>query len=143
MKEKTNNDTVYVAGLHWILFFWPALLAIGAMLLGIYVEQLHIVSIFLVVFAIAWAAVTWVNVHFTSLTIKSKQVIIRSGVLVRNTVDIPMAKIASIDIRQSILGSIFQYGSLMITDTGGARQFINTLAKPLTCRRYIEQSMHD
>ena len=63
--------------------------------------------------------------------------------LVRQTIDIPLAKIESIDIRQTILGSIFNYGSLIITGTGGTRHMINYLAKPLTCRRYIEQLMHE
>lgn len=142
MKDKVDNDVVYVAGLHWILFLWPALLVIAAMLLGIYVQQLHILSLFFIGFAVLWGLMTWVNFHFTSLTIKNKQVIFRSGILVRNTIDIPMARIASIDIRQSIVGSILRYGSLMITDTGGKCQAINTLDKPLTCRRYIEQLMH-
>lgn len=142
MNDQTDNDIVYVAGLHWVLFVWPVLLAIGGMLLGIYIEQLLTVSIFLVLFALAWGAMTWVTFHFSSLTIKSKQVILRTGMLVRNTIDIPMAKIESIDIRQSILGSLLRYGSLVITGTGGTRQMVNYLNKPLTCRRYIEQSMH-
>lgn len=85
----------------------------------------------------------WTTYQFSSLTIKKKQLILRTGILVRNTVDIPLAKIESIDIRQSILGSLLRYGSLVITGTGGTRQVVNYLSKPLTCRRYIEQSMHE
>ena len=61
----------------------------------------------------------------------------------RETVDIPLSKIESIDIRQSILGSLFQYGSLVITGTGGTRQSMGYVSKPLTCRRHIEQLMHE
>ena len=56
--------------------------------------------------------------------------------------DIPLNKIESIDIRRSLLGSLLQYGTLVITGTGGSRQLVNFLDKPLTCRRYIEQLMH-
>ena len=66
-----------------------------------------------------------------------------SGILIRQTLDIPFNKIESIDIRQSILGSILHYGSLLITGTGGTRQYIHMIAKPLTCRRYIEELMGD
>ena len=69
--------------------------------------------------------------------------IFRTGVLVRKITDIPYTKIESVDIRQSIMGSIMRYGSLMITGTGGTRHFINFIAKPLTCRRYIEQFMNN
>lgn len=69
--------------------------------------------------------------------------ILRTGMLVRQTVDIPLSKIETIDIRQSIIGSILRYGSLVITGTGGTRHVMNFLDKPLTCRRYIEQLMHE
>ena len=96
----------------------------------------------LVVVAVIWGIMTWVTYQFSSLTIKKGQVILRSGFIVRQTIDVSIAKIESIDIRQSIAGSIFQYGFLMITGTGGTRNSMNFIAKPLTCRRYIEQLMH-
>ncbi|QRN02766.1 PH domain-containing protein [Legionella sp. MW5194] len=143
MKEKADTNVVYEAGLHLVLFFWPVMLALAGMLLGIEFEQLKVLSLFVVLFALAWIGITWVTYHFSSLTIKKKQVILRTGVLVRQTVDIPLTKIETIDIRQSILGSLLRYGSLVITGTGGTRYLINYLDKPLTCRRYIEQLMNE
>ena len=142
MNENTENQVLYVAKLHWILFAWPVVMACLAMIVGIFLPQINFLSLFFLAFAIIWGLVTWVNYHFSSLTIQKRQVILRTGVLVRNTIDIPVSKIESIDIKQSILGSIMQYGYLMITGTGGTRYFINYLDKPLTCRRYIEQLMH-
>jgi uncharacterized membrane protein YdbT with pleckstrin-like domain len=63
--------------------------------------------------------------------------------LIRKTLDIPLNKIESIDIRQSILGSLLRYGTVVVTGTGGSRQMVSYLSKPLTCRRYIEQLMHE
>ncbi len=139
----TDSDVVYQARLHWILFFGPIAFACFAMILGIEFVQLKEVSLLLLFFALSWIVMTWVSYHFSSLTIKNKQVILRTGMLVRNTTDIPLTKIETIDIRQSILGSIFRYGTLVITGTGGTRHMIAYLEKPLTCRRYIEQLMHD
>lgn len=139
----TDSNVVYLARLHWILFFWPVALACFAMIIGIEISQLNEVALFLVVFALVWGGMTWVTYHFSSLTIKKGQVILRTGMLVRKTTDIPLTKIETIDIRQSILGSILRYGTLVITGTGGTRHTINFLDKPLTCRRYIEQLMHD
>lgn len=139
----TDNNTIYVAKLHWLIFFWPAMLACGALFLGIEIIQLKEVALFLLVFAIIWGGITWVNYYFSSLTIEKKRVIFRTGILVRKTSDIPYTKIESIDIRQSIMGSVMRYGALMITGTGGTKHFIDFVAKPLTCRRYIEQLMHE
>ena len=142
MTDTTDDDVIYFARLHWIIFLWPVVLFFGGMILGIEFWQLKEVSIFLVLFALAWGLMTWVTYRFSSLTIKKNQVILRSGFLVRQTIDIPIAKIESIDIRQSVGGSIFQYGFLLIIGTGGSRNSINFIAKPLTCRRYIEQLTH-
>lgn len=141
MREK--NDVIYKAKLHWILFFWPVVLTCLSMLMGIEFSQIKEFALIFLLFSLIWLGMTWVNYHFSSLTIKKRQVILCTGMLVRQTIDIPLTKIETIDIRQSVFGSIFQYGTLMITGTGGSKQMIGFLAKPLTCRRYIEQLMHD
>ncbi|MFC3908964.1 PH domain-containing protein [Legionella dresdenensis] len=139
----TAENDVYVARLHWILFTWPILMALGGLLLGIILEPLKVLALFLIIFSLIWWGMIWVNYHFSSLTIRKKQVILRMGLLVRQTVDIPLTKIETIDIRQSILGSILRYGALTITGTGGTKHTISYIDKPLTCRRYIEQLMHE
>ena len=142
MTDNTDSNVIYVAKLHWVIFVWPIVLLLGGMLLGIEFWQMKEVSLMLVVVAVIWGIMTWVTYQFSSLTIKKGQVILHSGFIVRQTIDVSIAKIESIDIRQSIAGSIFQYGFLMITGTGGTRNSMNFIAKPLTCRRYIEQLMH-
>ena len=138
----TDQNVVYVAKLHWLLFFWPIVLGCLTLFLGIQFVQLKEIALIFLVFSFVWGGVNWVIFHFSSLTIEKKRVIFRTGLLVRKTTDIPYTKIESIDIRQSIIGSIMQYGALMITGTGGTKHFINFVAKPLTCRRYMEQLMH-
>jgi uncharacterized membrane protein YdbT with pleckstrin-like domain len=138
-----EKDVLYFSRLHWILFFWPILLACFAIFIGANFTQLGEVSLLFFVVASIWVLMTWITYHFSSITIKKKQVILRTGMLVRQTVDIPLSKIETIDIRQSILGSILGYGSLIITGTGGTRHIVNFLDNPLTCRRYIEQLLHD
>lgn len=145
MTEATNNqlNQVYFTRLHWIIFFWPAVSLFLAIMMQVYSVSLRPISLVLQAFILAWIVITWATYYFSSITIKKKQVILRTGILIRKTVDIPVAKIETIDIRQSILGSIFRYGALVITGTGGTRHLVNYLYKPLTCRRHIEQLIND
>ncbi len=138
-----DSDVIYQAKLHWVVFLWPVVLACIAMLIGIKFYLLKEVALFLVLFSILWAVMMWIKYHFSSVTIKKKQVILCTGMLTRQTIDIPITKIETIDITQSILGGILQYGTLMVIGTGGTRHLISCLDKPLTCRRYIEQLMHE
>lgn len=143
VETKSGNDIVYQAKLHWILFVWPIFLMIFGMYISLKLEVLYKAGMGLVAVAIFWEVVVLLTYQCSYLIIKKKQVILCTGIFVRQTLDIALNKIESVDIRQSILGSIFQYGSLVITGTGGTKQYINYLDKPLTCRRYIEQIMHD
>lgn len=144
MTEHTNTaKVVYFTRLHWIIFFWPIVFFCGLVVLHVLIPELKQLCLLLEIFALLWLIMTWVTYYCSSLTIKKKQVILRTGMLVRQTVDIPLSKIETIDIRQSIMGSIFQYGALIITGTGGTKHLINYLYRPLTCRRYIEQLMNE
>lgn len=144
MTEKiTDSNVIYFTRLHWIIFFWPLVSLFAVVVIYGYIPQLREVSYFLGFFALCWILMTWITYYFSSITLKSRQVILRTGIIIRQTVDIPLSKIETIDIRQSILGSIFRYGALVITGTGGTRHLINYLDRPLTCRRHIEQLMNE
>lgn len=138
-----ESNVVYRAKLHWVLFMGPVLLLCLALYLGVQFVQIQSISFLFAGFAFIWLIMTWINYHFSSLTIKKRQVILRTGMLVRKTTDIPLTKIESIDIRQSIMGSILRYGTLLITGTGGTKHTVGYLDRPLTCRRYIEQLLHN
>ncbi len=142
-QKKVDNDMVYQARLHWVIFIGPVALVILAWIMNYYMHAPYQLGWAIGGLAVLWEIIVWLTYHFSFLNIKKKRIVMCNGILVRQTVDIPMNKVESIDIRQSILGSILQYGSLVITGTGGTRQDMHFLAKPLTCRRYIETLMND
>ena len=142
LNSNDDMNLVYFSRLHWIIFFWPIAGFILSLALGLYFNSIQYIFLIFSAFFLLWIGMTWITYYFSSLTIKKKQVILRTGLLVRQTIDIPLAKIESIDIRQTLVGSLFQYGTLIITGTGGTRQHVNLIKKPLTCRRYIEQLLN-
>jgi membrane protein YdbS with pleckstrin-like domain len=135
------SDCIYFSSLHWIIFCVPGLMLLGSLALAFYMPILRQLGFVLAAFATCWIIITLSVYYFSSLTIQKNSVILRMGFLVRQTIDIPLNKIETIDIRQTIFGSLFHYGTLVITGTGGTKHYINYLQKPLTCRRYIEQLM--
>lgn len=141
-----ENNVVHQARLHWIIFVIPLVALCLIPYVAIQLARFDVpVLIYygLLAFAVLWLGFVTLTYVFSYLIIKKRQVILCTGILVRQTIDIPMSKIESIDIRQSVLGSMLRYGSLVITGTGGTRQVVDYLNNPLTCRRYIEQMMHE
>ena len=141
------NETVklspYLSRLHWVIFLKPMLILLIPIILDfIGVHDTRAFFVFMGVF-VGWIITELVRYIFTSLSIGEANVIYQTGFFIQKTIDIPMRKIESIDITQSLIGSILNYGDIIITGTGGTRQVVKAIEHPLTCRRYIEQLMHD
>lgn len=135
-------EQAIVCRLHWIIFLRPLMIMFIPILMAyLGVHQRHVFLVFASI-SLIWFISEIIHYVFTFMTIQTKNVILQSGFFIQQTIDIPLAKIESIDIRQSLIGTIFNYGDLLITGSGGSRQTINCIQSPLTCRRYIEQFMH-
>ena len=138
-----NSNIVYVGKLHWLLFLWPTLFTLVAIYVGITYPAFKEMALMFLVFSLIWWGMMWVIYYFSSLTVEKKRVIFRTGFLVRKTTDIPFNKIESMDVSQSLIGSLLGYGSFSVTGSGGTRYYMNFLSHPLTCRRYIEERMNE
>ena len=141
--NETVKLTPYLSRLHWVIFLKPMLILLVPIILDfIGVHDTRAFLVFIGVF-VGWIITELVRYIFTSLSIGEANVIYQTGFFIQKTIDIPMRKIESIDITQSLIGSILNYGDIIITGTGGTRQVVKAIEHPLTCRRYIEQLMHD
>ena len=135
----SENVVIHVARLHWVLFLGPLLLMVSALLLGIYLPILHFFALVILGISILWGFINFLNYCYSAIILQPTHIVFKTGILVRNITDIPLGKIESVDVKQSIVGSIFRYGLLTITGTGGTKHTVFYLDRPLTFRRYIEQ----
>jgi uncharacterized membrane protein YdbT with pleckstrin-like domain len=71
----------------------------------------------------------------TELAITNKRVIAKFGLIRRSTIEINLQKIESIQVHQSILGRIFNFGSVVVSGAGNPRAVIPNISKPLQFRR--------
>ncbi|OFW04024.1 MAG: hypothetical protein A3I61_05690 [Acidobacteria bacterium RIFCSPLOWO2_02_FULL_68_18] len=54
------------------------------------------------------------------------------------TLELLLRQVEAISIDQSILGRIFDYGSITLSGTGGVREVFHDIARPLECRRQVQ-----
>lgn len=138
-----QNDVVFTTRLHWILFLWPTVLIIvGVCLMSVHYTLYYIGLMFLVVGALL-LLMHFISYRFSLFEVTKHSIRVKVGVLVRQTINVPYSKIEMIDLRQSIIGAVLNYGTVIIVGTGGTRNVINNVSHPLKCRRYIEQYMHE
>ncbi len=150
------GERIVVRGrLHWIVY-WPALalLVLGLVLLGWEAAlgaNAMLIEITAVVFAVL-AGVSFVHAWFirwiTEIAVTDRRIIYKRGFITRHTAEMNMDKVASVDVDQSILGRMLDYGSIHVLGAGGASsgdrsdrmagiEHLHRIAQPLLLRNAI------
>jgi uncharacterized membrane protein YdbT with pleckstrin-like domain len=80
----------------------------------------------------ASAAITYFT---TELAITNKRVIAKFGLIRRNTVEMNISKVESIQVDQGILGRIFNFGSVLVSGAGDPKAPIPGISHPLQFRK--------
>ena len=84
---------------------------------------------------LASAAIT---IKTSELVITDRRVLIKVGFIQRHTFEMFISKIESVAVFQSMLGRLFNYGTVEIRGTGGSSESFTTIAAPLPFRDAIQ-----
>ena len=140
------GETIVATGrLHWIIYRWAILSLIAGTIL-VWLEHAYwpnndvvIVTtatfgvLFLATFAYAWF-VRWI----TEFAVTDRRVISKRGFIWRETEEMVMDKVETVDVDQSVLGRILGYGTMRITGTGGSNDItVRDMAAPFDLRNAI------
>ena len=79
-----------------------------------------------------------VTVKTSELVITDRRVLIKVGFIQRRTFEMFISKIESVAVFQSMLGRLFNYGTVEIRGTGGSSESFPTIADPLRFRDAIQ-----
>lgn len=79
------------------------------------------------------------NVLTTELAITNKRVIAKFGLVRRNTVEIKLPKIESVQIHQGVLGRVFNFGSVVVAGAGNPQAPIPGIDAPLEFRKQFAE----
>jgi len=71
----------------------------------------------------------------TELAFTNKRVIAKSGFISRNTIEMNIGKVESLQVHQGIMGRIFDYGTLIISGAGNPQAPIRRISRPMIFRR--------
>lgn len=87
---------------------------------------------------IVWG-VAYVRIKSTELAVTTKRLIVKHGFVRRNTIEININKVESLQVAQSVLGRMLDFGTLVISGTGTSHAPLDGIAAPLAFRKaFIE-----
>jgi uncharacterized membrane protein YdbT with pleckstrin-like domain len=141
-----GEKVLYSTNVHWV-FYLPAIAAwILALVLlvlsratateGIILLCLSASAVVAIV-ALYWTAKAWFHRWITETDVTNLRVVHKAGFVKRRTFEMSLDKVESVDVNQSILGRILNYGDVTILGVGEGRETISTIASPLAFRNFI------
>lgn len=141
-----GERVLYSTNAHWI-FYFPAIVAwIVALVLFLLSRQataeglvlLCLVAAGLVALAaLYWTLKGWFHRFTTETDVTNLRVVHKTGFIKRRTFEMALDKVESVDVDQTILGRILNYGDVTIRGVGEGIETIKTIASPLAFRSSI------
>lgn len=77
----------------------------------------------------------YVKYKTTELAVTNRRVIAKFGFISRRTVELNITKVESVQVDQSALGRLFDFGTLVISGSGGSQEPIPGISKPMAFRK--------
>ena len=83
--------------------------------------------------------IAWVRYKSVELAVTTRRVIVKHGFISRQTVEMNLNKVESIQVEQGVLGRIFNFGTLIVAGTGSSHAPLVGIADPMAFRKaFIE-----
>ena len=141
-----GEKVLYSTNAHWI-FYLPAIFAwIVALILVIVSREttaqgatflsLGVAAVVALV-ALYWTVKSWFHRWTTETDVTNLRVVHKTGFIKRRTFEMALDKVESVDVYQSIMGRLLNYGNVTIKGVGEGRESITTIASPLEFRNHI------
>jgi uncharacterized membrane protein YdbT with pleckstrin-like domain len=141
-----GEKVLYSTNAHWI-FFWPAIagwvLAVALFVLsglvppGPAVLLCWSLAAVVGIFAAYKTVTAWFHRWTTETDVTNFRIVHKTGFIQRRTFEMSLDKVESVDVNQSIMGRIMNYGDVTIMGVGEGKETINTIASPLAFRNSI------
>ena len=137
------HEHVLCAGrLHWIIYASPVLVIIFGYLLFIFglanggAAAFYGAALFILGAASLIAA--WVKRVTTEIAVTTRRFAVKRGLVDRRVMEIGAGQLESVAIQQSIVGRLFDYGTLIVSGTGSHLDPVEIVAEPLALRQALD-----
>ncbi|BBB95727.1 putative membrane protein YdbT with pleckstrin-like domain [Bradyrhizobium japonicum] len=141
-----GEKVLYSTNAHW-MFYLPAIgawIVVLALLIlsrmttvdGLVMACLAAAAV-VAVAALYWTAAAWFHRWTTETDVTNFRVVHKSGFIKRRTFEMSLDKVESVDVNQSIMGRLLNYGDVTIRGVGEGIETIRTIAAPLSFRNSI------
>jgi uncharacterized membrane protein YdbT with pleckstrin-like domain len=144
-----NETLIYEAALSWVGYLPGLFVFLGAAVAWVVGGEVlgwplwvDIVAGLIALVALWLLAAAWFERWTTEIAITDRRVIHKTGFIRRNTIEMSVEKVESVDVRQSLLGRLLDYGDIIVRGTGAGLAPLKEIAAPLAFRSKLIGASH-
>ena len=137
-----------ISSIHWI-GYWPGVACLLSAVVAYWLSETRLLQGIWRYAAYALAGVgvvlliqQWLRWWVTEIAVTDRRVIYKKGLIRRHTNEMNMDKVESVQIDQSVLGRLLDYGDVTILGTGEGFETLRTVANPIELRNSITGTLH-
>jgi len=137
-----NESIVHEAKFHWtytlgiVIYLFVGIPALSTVLIDIEMFLLWGLGALCTLGGI----LMWIKKHTTEIVITSDRVIYKKGFIARNTNEIALSRIEGVNLGQSVMGRMLDYGKVSCRGTGIGSLTTPTIDDPVRFRNAIQQT---
>jgi uncharacterized membrane protein YdbT with pleckstrin-like domain len=138
--EQVRHST----NIHWIAYTWGVVFLLLAIVMFIFAESWpsgrgfgEVVALLLLATACGFLFWEWFTRWTTEIAVTDRRIIYKTGFISRKTTEMHMDKVESVDVEQTVLGRILDFGDVVVRGAGSGIEPILTVAAPLDLRNLI------
>lgn len=144
-----DERILHQGAIHWIIYVKPFLWLLAGMFLLSYATtapyNLPLLILFgssiLLLIGIIQLVGAIVEQVTTDLAVTNKKVVAKWGLLSRRTIEQRLGKVDSVEVVQTLVGRVLNYGTVIIHGSGVSLTPITRVWAPLSFRRHVEAAI--
>ena len=134
-----GEQVIYRAKLHWIVFAWPVIWLVLAILF--FINGVGGLGGICILLAITTGVVSYINFATSEFGVTTKRVLVKVGLIRRSSLEVLLSKVEGIQVDQGILGRILGFGTVRVSGTGGTKDPFHKISAPLQLRRQVQEQV--
>ena len=141
-----DERVLYKTRLHWVLYLKSMLVTLLGVVVALALTQVSeprwawYGGVAVAVAGALWWLVRWIELRTSEFAVTSMRLIFKVGLVARYTTELLLAKVESISVTQGLLGRMLNYGDLIVTGTGGAREVFARVHDPVGFRNEVQRA---
>ncbi len=138
----SDEQIIYQTKKHWIIFFAPTAWIVAAVFFAFNANPWVVkVAIAPAIAALILGINQWLTYITSEFVITNKRVLMKEGFFTRHMAELRLATVSTMNVDQSLLGQLLNYGTVIITPFGGREDIFTEIAGPFEFQKQTQMQL--